>query len=173
MKKALLFMAALCLLAAPAIAGVLDNGYAMVGGGVFGTTNQLEQGKVKGFFVGSGLVPLYWNSKVLARAGFSDLNNETEVENYTGSIMILSRSVESPLINPYAFGALSLTHNANPDTLNPDRNSFGVDGGLGMMWSLLGGRWYTEAGYKNIMGEDSFSIGVGLVFDLGKPAGGK
>jgi len=166
MKKLVLFAVLLCLLSVPGAAGVLDNGYAMVGGGAFGTPDQIKVGDIHGFAIASGLVPLYLNSKLLGRVSFANLNSEKEVESYTGSVMLMSRNVASNLINPYAFTALSLTHEAESN----DPNSFGMDGGIGLMWELIGGHWYGEAGYKNIAGDASFGLSLGLVFDLNKPA---
>jgi len=169
LKKIALFLAILLLAIGAKISkgGVLDNGYAMLGGGAFGTVDQLKTGDIRGFFTGSGLLPLYWNSKILLRASFADLNNDVDVENYSGNVMLLSRTIESAKINPYAFGALSMTHNSESET--EAKNSFSLDGGVGMFWELFGARWYGEVSYKDVAGNDSFSLGFGLLFDLSKP----
>lgn len=175
MKRAILFFAVLLIAVSfigpdrPPQAGVIDNGHAMLGGGIFGTKEQAKTGDIRGFFSGSGLVPIYWDSKLWARVSFADLQNEFEVENYSGSIILFSRDLKSEKIIPYAFGSLSFTHNGEPDTVYTERNQYGLDGGLGLTFPLVGGKWYIEAAYKNVLGKDMISVGAGLIFDLSKP----
>ena len=145
MKRLVLFVTlAVLLLSAPSFAGVIEESFFRVGGGVMATTADLEEGDFAGIGSGAFLFPIYKN--IYGETVYAKMKVEgPDWSNYGGKLIFFAKTPKTKEPNCYAFGTGTFTH--DPDG-EDEFTTAGYDFGLGVIFPVFGGKWFIEAAKK-------------------------
>lgn len=143
-RKLVLFVVVLGLLSCTAQAGVFEESFFKVGGGVIATAAELEEGDFAGIGAGAFLFPIYKN--IYGEAAYANMKVEgPDWSNYGGKLIFFAKNPKTQEPNCYAFGTGTFTH--DPDG-EDEFATPGYDFGLGVTFPVFGGKWFIETARK-------------------------
>lgn len=161
-KKLVLMCLAVLLLTAPVSAGVIEDSYAKVHGGVKATASEVEQGDFEGIIIAGFVFPIWWH--IYGEGSYTNMKEAgPDWSNYAGKLLFFAKNPRERQLNSYAFMAGTLTH--DPDGEDEFGNT-GYDAGLGVIWPMLGSRWFMEAAGKQTPERTTWTLTAGVMVGL-------